>query len=281
MRGEANFIYSQDIIPEAKTLLTEASHLIRDTEIPKEEDFELAINKLEKAIRLEPNFYEAYVELGRSYWSYGIIYIGTKVENLEKLNIYLNKGRELLKKAISIAPHRPEAYHEYYYMVRGEEREKIKKKLYELDPNHPDVMYRRGYDLIEEGKVKEGILLVLKGIRGDTGLVLSQKERLAETLKKKGYNKEAEEIIVGIKREKKYYEGMSEIRYKDIDKGIKMIKEIVDGDLSKLEEWQKKSLADELERKQRDKEAAEVYELIDPERYKEHIKRLREKAKKQ
>lgn len=288
-------LFAQNEMQDARQLVKEAHELIGETEAPKRKDFELAFQKLEEAIRLDSRHYEAYVRLARAKRDYSIRFFKKK-EELELRKPYVDKAESLIKNAISIAPDRSEAYYIYLLLLQDHETDvkrrgfeltpkekreskEVMRKLYELDPNNIDVMTWRGYELIEEGKVKEGIPLVLKGMRGDTGQILANKRNLASKLKEKGYHKEAEEILSGVEREEKYYEGVSEIRYGDIDKGLKIIKESLDGDISKLQKWQKKSLARTLKEKKRYKKAAEIYELIDPEKYKRKIKELREKAK--
>ena len=268
-----NLLLAGKVNQQAEALYKEAiGQTALDSYKASKETHEAGIKKLEEVIRIEPNWYEANLALAKAYFGYT-----GYLRNDADVKLYTDKARNQHEKSIDIAPNRPEAYHYLIGLVTGEQREKLKRKLYEIDPDSPDVMLWKGYDLISSGKVKDGISLVRKSLQGDTEQILTGKRKLAQTLEEKGYHKEAAEIISEVKKGEKFTEGLNEIRFGDVDKGIKLVKESVDGDFTKLPEWQSKIVVDEMERKKRYKEAADIYEAIDRGKYKTKIEELRKK----
>jgi tetratricopeptide (TPR) repeat protein len=277
-------IYAQSTNSEAIMLHKEARPLTAVDSVGRsQEKHELGIRKLEEAIKLDPSYYDAYVSLSKAYQAYGIVYIGSQVGNLERQDMYLNKARRVAKKAMEIAPNRPEAYLQYWNSIEPETEEsrQIMRKLFEIDPNNPEIMYPRGLDLIDEGRVKEGIVLVLNAadrLAGE-GRASHAKERLAERLINSGFEKEAAEVSDLIKRDEKFYRGAGEISRGNIESGLNMVKEATNGDYAKLSLRQKGYFASVLEEKKLYKDAADIFELMDREKYKEKITELRGKAK--
>jgi hypothetical protein len=272
--------FAQQVKSEGSTLLNEATSLLTTSEedLPSIDNVDLAITKLENVIKLEPRYYEAYVKLGIAY-RIKRAWLDTKAETIDDANIYEEKSRVVLQKAIDMAPNRPQAYHEYLAVADNHDSKKIVNRLYELEPNDPEVMYYKGYDLIEEGKVEEGTPLVLKGMRGVSEIdIWGKKDELAKVLKRKGYAKKADEITRSVNNERKYHDGKMQLMYHDVDNGLRLIKESVAGDLNKLDVSQKTSVAKELENRQRFKDAAQMLELIDPIKYRDHIRDLKKKS---
>jgi len=272
--------FTQQVKPEASKLVNEATALLTTDEesLPSDDIVDSAIAKLESAIKLEPSYYEAYVELGIAY-RIKIVSLGFKSETIKDAKIYKDKSRVVLLQAIDMAPNRPQAYQEYLAVADKNERKKMVGRLYELEPNDPGVMYLKGYELIEEGNIAEGKSLVLKGLSGaDNEEIWLKKEKLASALKKKGHSKEAEEITRSVNNDRKYLEGEKQLMYHDVDDGLRLIKESVDGDLNRLDASQKASVAKKLENRQRYKDAAQMFELIDPIKYQEHIRDLKNKT---
>lgn len=287
------------ISKESEQLYKEAHALVEtDSIVMSKERHELGIKKFEEAIKLDPNYYDAYVGLAKAYRDYGIVYVrGT--EHLAEQEAYVKKAANIIAKAISVAPDRPEAYHIYLMTLSDEqasfeakglefsvqqkqEMREVKKKLYQLDPNNPDVLIMKGYDFIDEGKIKEGIDYVLKGADDSPGegwVAAGEKERLAEHLKEGGYEKEAAEVTDSIKKVEKFYRGVGEIDQGNAEKGFKMVKEATKGDYANLSLKQKDYFAKILENKKMYKESADIYELMDRDKYNEKIKELRGKGK--
>jgi hypothetical protein len=272
--------FTQQVKPEASKLLNDAIGLLSTEEegMPSVANVDSAIDKLKNAVKLEPSYYEAYVKLGIAYGAKRVL-LGSNADTIKDAKIYKEKSREVLQKAINMAPNRPEAYHEYLHVSDKNERGKIVSRLYELEPNDPDVMYFKGYDLIEKGNIAEGTSLVLKGMRGgDEGEVWAKKEKLAHVLKRRGHDKEADEITRSVNNDKKYHEGEMQLMYHDVDTGLRLIRESAGGDLKQLSASQKAAVAKELENRERFKDAAQMFELIDPIKHQDHIKDLKNKA---
>jgi len=283
--------YAQEISPKVKELYKAAVELTEiDSYGRSKERHELGIKKFREAIELAPDYYEAYIGLAKAYWDYGIVYIGSKIEDLNKRDEYLDKAREIIKVAIKLRPERYEAYLEYWNMLNpnSQEAKRIFKKLYELAPDDPEVMTWRGYDLIEEGRVKEGVDLVMKGMTGGPSEMLSKKQRLMEKLKEKGYEREAEEIIERMTKEEKAELGYWKIKGQEIEEGLKLLKESGRDYKEELPAAYLEEVAEYFKKKGMKKEAAEVYdraaeeyEKVDPLRHKEKIREMKEKAKRE
>jgi tetratricopeptide (TPR) repeat protein len=226
------------------------------------------------------NELEAYKLLAYAYNEMAAVYLA---RNPNEKKIVVEKYRKTYQKLIQLAPNDPEILYGYAISLPLEDktvRLKIFQEILRIDPNHKDANYMAGLILIEKGEYDEGIKDLKKALDQlefdqDLGLAM----RAIEILNKHGKKEEANEIQIKINQQRKYTQGLNEIRYGDVDKGIKLVKESVQGDLRRLREYQIKLVTDELERKQRYKEAAEVYELVDSIKYKVRIENLKEKAK--
>lgn len=99
----------------------------------------------EEAIRLHPQYVEAYFELGTMYYRWS----------------HFQKAIDPLKKAIELEPDRPAAYGNLgmNYNLAGTYRdaEEILRKLIEIVPNHIAGHYELGFALLQQGRSEEAI----------------------------------------------------------------------------------------------------------------------------
>lgn len=99
----------------------------------------------EEAIRLHPEYAEAYFELGTMYYRWS----------------HFHKAIEPLKKAIELEPHQPAAYGNLgmNYNLAGmyPDAEEILRKLIEIVPDHASGHYELGFALLQQGRPEEAV----------------------------------------------------------------------------------------------------------------------------
>ncbi|WP_445385402.1 tetratricopeptide repeat protein [Robiginitalea sp. IMCC44478] len=103
-------------------------------------DLREAIDLLNQAVKLEPDFAEAHAELS---WLYSLLYAYGSLTKEER-----NKAKKIhLSRALELAPEKPEVLHakaEYNMVILGEDSTQViadLRKAIELKPNYADAYY--------------------------------------------------------------------------------------------------------------------------------------------
>jgi TolB-like protein/class 3 adenylate cyclase/Tfp pilus assembly protein PilF len=125
-------------------------------------DLENALQLLEQAVELDPNFAYGYTMIG-IVLHFDMRTVGVPTQ------LWIDEALHMAEIAINLDSTLPEAYLLRSYVIKTKfgDIEAVKKdlwKAYELDPGNPRVMSVLGWNLIEDGKYNEGAELVIKSI---------------------------------------------------------------------------------------------------------------------
>jgi TolB-like protein/class 3 adenylate cyclase/Tfp pilus assembly protein PilF len=125
-------------------------------------DLENALQLLEQAVELDPNFAYGYTMIG-NVLHFDMRTLGVPTQ------LWIDEALHMAEISISLDSTLPEAYllRSYAIKARTGKSEAVKRdlwKAYELDPGNPAVMRVLGQNLIEEGKYKKGAEMVIKSI---------------------------------------------------------------------------------------------------------------------
>lgn len=121
----------------AQLAYKEGVRLVEESGVRRLDDkssYELGINRLEHALKLDPTFIDAYMALAKAYWNYQLFFPDSDAKRAESRE----KSLALYRKVIDIKPDFADAYAQLS-IVGGqneEERVALLKKALALNPQH-------------------------------------------------------------------------------------------------------------------------------------------------
>lgn len=127
-----------------------------------EKDLENALQLLEQAIQLDPDFALGHVMIGE------ILFKGMRLYGVPT-KVWINQALSMAEWAIQIDSTLAEAY-----LLRGNilndqmnkplEAQKDFRRAFELDPGNPEVLNSLGYNFMQQGNYKKGAELIVKAL---------------------------------------------------------------------------------------------------------------------
>lgn len=146
--------------PEAYEYFLRARPLVHN--MAGQETLPKAVELLEKAVGLDPNFAEAWSWLADAHYSL------PDQSRTFKYDYHFERGRQAVVRSLELDPERPQAYHAAGYRASTERRvDKIVdawKQGYEVDPNDAEIKTAYGVGLNALGLFDKGLPLIKEGL---------------------------------------------------------------------------------------------------------------------
>jgi len=156
---------AEDLFNKANKILSRTDEYLGGKNI-KKNDIDKSISELEGAIKLNPNYGEAYLLLGKTLNKYSRVYLEMMSPESK---ITEEKAHNALKKAVEFMPESAEAHYlisATYKIVENNEKkyfEEIEIAL-KLDSQNSWIWYSYGQRLIGVGRVEEGLNAMKKAV---------------------------------------------------------------------------------------------------------------------
>lgn len=112
-----------------------------------------AVDRLQKAIELDPSLRDAYITLAQAYWN-----LSFQTESRQERETLRQRSVELLHRLIEIDPTQADSYYKLSYRIGDpEERIDLLRKVTELEPKHPHAHRDLAMLLLPQGKPEEAV----------------------------------------------------------------------------------------------------------------------------